>query len=90
MAWRPTSSLDRIFFATATAIARIADASGVTERDAVLEIGPGLGTLTQQLAMRARKVVAVEIDSGLIPVLHRTLGEFDNVEIVHGIFSNVI
>ena len=82
----PHKQLGQNFLCDSNAIARIADASGVTERDAVLEIGPGLGTLTQQLAMRARKVVAVEIDSGLIPVLHRTLGEFDNVEIVHGDF----
>ena len=82
----PHKQLGQNFLCDSHAIARIADASGVTERDAVLEIGPGLGALTQQLAMRARKVVAVEIDSGLIPVLQRTLGEFDNVEIVHGDF----
>lgn len=47
----------------------------------VLEIGPGIGTLTYELALRRKKVIALEIDRGLIPVLNTTLSEFDNVEI---------
>ena len=50
----------------------------------ILEIGPGIGCLTAQLAMRYPKVVAVEIDKGLIPVLSKTLAEFDNVTVVEG------
>lgn len=49
----------------------------------VLEIGPGIGVLTLQLAKRAKKVVAVELDKRLMPVLSETLGEFDNVEIIN-------
>ena len=49
----------------------------------ILEIGPGIGCLTQELAMRYTKVVAVEIDKGLIPVLEKTLAEFDNVTVIN-------
>ena len=49
----------------------------------VLEIGPGIGTLTRELAKRAKKVVAVEIDSDLIPVLEQTLSDFDNVTVIN-------
>ena len=62
---------------------RIAEECGACENDCVLEIGPGIGTLTQELCFVAKKVVAVEIDSGLIPVLQETLAEFDNVEIIN-------
>ena len=62
---------------------RIADECGAGENDCVLEIGPGIGTLTQELCMIAGKVVAVEIDNGLIPVLEETLAEFDNVEVIN-------
>ena len=63
--------------------ARIADECGASENDCVLEIGPGIGTLTSELCRVAEKVVAVEIDSGLIPVLSETLSEFDNVEVIN-------
>ncbi len=49
----------------------------------ILEIGPGVGTLTRELAVRYKRVIAVEIDSGLIPVLKYTLGEFSNVEVIN-------
>lgn len=49
----------------------------------ILEIGPGIGCLTQELALRYKRVVAVEIDRGLIPVLERTLGEYDNVTVIN-------
>lgn len=49
----------------------------------ILEIGPGVGCLTQELALRYKRVVAVEIDRGLIPVLERTLGEYDNVTVIN-------
>ena len=63
---------------------RIADAAQISEADAVLEIGPGIGTLTQRLAERAGKVLAVEIDRGLIPILAESLAEYDNVEVIQG------
>ena len=61
---------------------RIAEDSGVDETVGVLEIGPGIGPLTQQLCLRAKKVCAVELDTRLKPILDLTVGEFDNLEIV--------
>ena len=61
---------------------RIAEDSGVDETAGVLEIGPGIGPLTQQLALRAGKVCAVEVDNRLKPILDITVGEFSNLEIV--------
>ncbi len=61
---------------------RIAEDAGVNEGVGVLEIGPGIGPLTQQLAMRAGKVCAVELDQRLKPILGMTVGEFANLEIV--------
>lgn len=55
----------------------------VTKEDMVLEIGPGIGTMTQYLAETARQVVAVEIDRNLIPVLKETLGDYDNVTVIN-------
>lgn len=62
---------------------RIAEEGTDGEQCGVLEIGPGIGTLTACLAKRAKKVVAVEIDDSLIPVLDYTLAEYDNVTVVH-------
>lgn len=61
----------------------IAACAGVTQEDCVLEIGPGIGSLTQVLAERARQVVAVEIDTTLIPILQQTLGAYENVDILN-------
>ena len=61
----------------------IIDKSGITEDDCVLEIGPGIGTLTQYLAEKARAVVAVEIDKALIPILADTLSDYDNVTVIN-------
>lgn len=61
----------------------IADAADVGPDDTVLEIGPGLGALTRILAQRARKVIAIEIDDTLIPILGETLAEYSNVRIVN-------
>ena len=63
---------------------QIAEDAGVDEGCGVLEIGPGIGPLTQQLALRAGKVCAVELDDRLKPILAETVGEFDNLEIVWG------
>ncbi len=65
------------FLINPTVPARIAEEAG----DYVLEIGPGIGTLTRELCARAKKVAAVEIDRGLIPVLEQTLADFDNVTV---------
>ena len=61
----------------------IADNCADTSERMVLEIGPGIGCLTQELAMRFKKVIAVEIDRGLIPVLNKTLAEYDNITIIN-------
>lgn len=61
---------------------QIAEDSGVDHSVGVLEIGPGIGPLTQQLALRAGKVCAVEVDTRLEPILKQTVGEFENLEII--------
>ena len=63
---------------------KIMDAAEIGPEDCVLEIGPGIGTMTQYLAERAGKVIAVEIDSNLIPILEETLQEYDNVRVIQG------
>jgi 16S rRNA (adenine1518-N6/adenine1519-N6)-dimethyltransferase len=62
---------------------KIVLAAGITKDDFVLEIGPGIGTLTQYLCENAREVVAVEIDKMLIPILEDTLSEYDNVTVIN-------
>lgn len=62
---------------------KIVDAADITKDDFVLEIGPGIGTMTQYLAYSAREVVAVEIDKALIPILEDTLSEYDNVTVIN-------
>ena len=62
---------------------RIVTEAGVTKDDMVLEIGPGIGTLTQYLCEHARKVIAVEIDKNLIPILSDTLSEYSNVQVLN-------
>lgn len=64
-------------------IEKIIRAADITKDDIVLEIGPGIGTLTQYLAEAAKKVYAVEIDKNLIPVLEETLREYDNVNVIN-------
>ena len=63
---------------------RIISASEITKEDCVLEIGPGIGTMTQYLAERAGTVTAVEIDRALIPILKETLCDYSNVTVIHG------
>lgn len=63
---------------------RIAEEAGVDESSGVLEVGPGVGPLTQQLCRYAKKVVAVELDTTLKPVLAETMAEFDNLELIFG------
>lgn len=62
---------------------KIISSAGITKDDCVLEIGPGIGTMTQYLAENAREVVAVEIDQALIPILEETLGSYDNVTVIN-------
>ena len=62
---------------------KIIQAAGLTKEDLVLEIGPGIGTMTQYLAENAGRVMAVEIDSNLIPILKETLKDYDNVTVIN-------
>ena len=71
------------FLIDANILEKIMDAAEISKEDFVLEIGPGIGTMTQYLCERAREVTAVEIDSDLIPVLEDTLAEYDNVTVLN-------
>ena len=62
---------------------QIAENAADEENSLIIEIGPGIGCLTKELALRYRRVVAIEIDRGLIPVLEKTLAEFDNVTVIN-------
>ena len=64
-------------------LTKIMDGANVTKDDFVLEIGPGIGTMTQYLAERARQVLAVEIDTKLLPILEETLAPYDDVEVLN-------
>lgn len=79
-----TKSLGQNFLINPSVCPRIAEMGGAKKGTAAIEIGTGVGVLTKELATRCDKVVAVEIDEGLKPILSETLEEFDNVEIVFG------
>ncbi|MCE7984953.1 MAG: ribosomal RNA small subunit methyltransferase A [Caldilinea sp. CFX5] len=80
----PKQSLAQNFLMEATHLARIADAAALTATDTVLEIGPGLGALTQYLAAQAGQVIAVELDNRLIELLRAHFADQPQVQIVHG------
>lgn len=82
-------SLGQNFLINPTVCPRMADAALSDGSVGVLEIGPGVGVLTAELAKRADKVVAIEIDERLRPVLAETMSEFDNVEVVFGDFMKL-
>ncbi len=70
------------FLIDANILRKIVEAAQITEEDCVLEIGPGIGTMTQYLAEAAGRVIAVEIDRGLIPILEDTLSSYNNVTVL--------
>ena len=72
------------FLVDARVLDKIIQSAGVTKEDCVLEVGPGIGTMTQALSEAARQVVAVEIDDHLIPILQETLKACPNVKVIHG------
>jgi 16S rRNA (adenine1518-N6/adenine1519-N6)-dimethyltransferase len=76
-------SLGQNFLTNYDVIDHIVDVADIEDR-VVLEIGPGEGVLTESLANTAKKVVAIELDDRLIPVLEKKFGDFDNVDIIHG------
>lgn len=81
---RPKKSLGQNFLVDAGAARRIVEAAELSTQDQVLEVGPGVGTLTHQLAAEAAHVVAVELDQRLFPALQHALAGCANVELVHG------
>ena len=79
-----SKALGQNFLINPTVCPRMAEVSGVTPDSGVIEVGPGIGVLTAELSKRARKVVAIELDDRLLPVLEETLGGRENVTVVHG------
>ena len=71
------------FLIDAHVLEKIVSAAGITKDDCVLEIGPGIGTMTQYLAERAGQVIAVEIDTNLLPILTDTLKDYSNVKVIN-------
>ena len=79
-----SKGLGQNFLVNPSVCPRMAEMGGANADAGVLEIGPGVGVLTAELARRAKRVVAIELDDRLIPVLGETLAEFNNVKIIHG------
>lgn len=80
----PKKSLGQNFLVDPVALERIVECAEIDPDGAVLEVGPGLGSLTRHLALAARRVVAVELDGNLVNVLEEVLQGISNVEVVHG------
>jgi 16S rRNA (adenine1518-N6/adenine1519-N6)-dimethyltransferase len=78
-----TKSLGQNFLIDDSVLLDIINGAGVNKEDFIIEIGPGVGTLTRELLKRAKRVCAIELDSDLLPILKEELKEFDNFEIVH-------
>jgi len=87
--FRFSKSLGQNFLIDENMVDKILDGATLTENDVVLEIGPGIGVMTQAMSQRVKKVVSVEIDSALIPVLDYTLEGCDNVKVIHNDVLNV-
>jgi len=81
---RPRKSLGQNFLTDEHALAQIVAQAGITRADPVLEVGPGLGSLTRHLSEAARHVIAVEIDQTLLPPLRSIMAGYSNVSIIHG------
>ena len=78
-----SKSLGQNFLIDTNVIDRILEGARVTEGDYVIEVGPGIGTLTKEMGRTAEKVVAIEIDKTLIPILEETLADFPNIEVIN-------
>jgi len=81
---KPSKKLGQNFLVSKSVLERILRAANLKKTDIILEIGPGIGTLTRELAKRVKKVIAVEKDKKMIEILKETLKEFENIEIVEG------
>ena len=80
---KPIKSLGQNFLADNNTIEKIINAADITKDDLVIEVGPGAGSLTKELAQRAGNLIAVEIDKNLIPLLEDVMSDFKNTEITH-------
>ena len=78
-----SKSLGQNFLIDDNVIDKILEGSRLSETDKIIEVGPGIGTLTREMGKTAQKVVAIEIDKTLIPILEETLADLDNVEVVN-------
>ncbi len=78
-----SKALGQNFIINPSVCPRMAEESGIDENCGVIEIGAGIGVLTAELAKRAKKVVVIEIDTKLLPILNETLADFDNIEIIN-------
>lgn len=78
-----SKALGQNFLINPSVCPRMAEICGADENTGVIEVGAGVGVLTAELAKRAKKVVSIELDTRLLPVLQETLGEFDNIEVVN-------
>jgi len=81
---RPSKGLGQNFLIDKNVLRRIIESADIKPNDIILEVGPGAGTLTQELARKAKKVIAVEKDRTMIEILKKTLKDFNNVEVVQG------
>ena len=79
-----SKALGQNFLINPSVCPRMAEACGADETTGALEIGPGIGVLTRELAKRAGKVASIELDTRLLPILRETLDGFDNVRVIHG------
>lgn len=78
-----SKALGQNFLVNPSVCPKMVEQSGINETVGVLEIGPGMGTLTQELAKKAKKVIAIEVDKRLLPILNENLSEFDNLKVIN-------
>ncbi|MDP3882777.1 MAG: 16S rRNA (adenine(1518)-N(6)/adenine(1519)-N(6))-dimethyltransferase RsmA, partial [Candidatus Staskawiczbacteria bacterium] len=81
---KPNKLLGQNFLIDKNVLSKIVVASGLKKSDTVIEVGPGIGTLTKELAQNAGKVIAIEKDRNMFPILKETLSDYKNIEIVQG------
>ncbi len=82
--FRFSKSLGQNFLIDGNIIDNIIEGSNIGIDDGIIEIGPGIGTLTQKLCESAGKVITIELDNNLLPILEETLGDYNNIEVIHG------
>lgn len=81
---KPSKGMGQNFLINRQILKKIIETGEIKPKDIVLEIGPGIGTLTQELAKNAKKIIAVEKDEKMCEILKKTLSDFENIEIIHG------